>query len=80
VHCVGVTISAEQAALGRERCAGLPVEFRLMDYRGLDERFQRIWRYCLLSCAGTFRARDIQLWQWVLAKPGRRGVYPRVTH
>ena len=194
VHCVGVTISAEQAALGRERCAGLPVEFRLMDYRGLDERFdhivslgmfehvgqknyatymdvarrcladeglfllhtigrndhghgtdpwihryifpngelptiagigracegrfvvedlhnfgadydrtlmawhanfeaawprfaerlgerfQRMWRYYLLSCAGAFRARDIQLWQWVLAKPGRRGVYPRVAH
>ena len=194
VHCVGVTISAEQAALGRERCAGLPVEFRLMDYRGLDERFdhivslgmfehvgqknyatymdvarrcladeglfllhtigrndhghgtdpwihryifpngelptiagigracegrfvvedlhnfgadydrtlmawhanfeaawprfaerlgerfQRMWRYYLLSCAGAFRARDIQLWQWVLVKPGRRGVYPRVAH
>lgn len=193
VQCVGVTISAEQVALGRERCAGLPVEFRLSDYRALDERFDRIvslgmfehvgrknhrifmqvlrrcladdglvllhtigrneaghgtdpwihkyvfpngelptvaqigracerlfvvedlhnfgadydrtlmawqqrfeaawprfaerlgerlhrqWRYYLLSCAGAFRARDIQLWQWVLSPPGRPGVYPRIS-
>jgi len=193
VHCVGVTVSAEQAALGRQRCAGLPVSFRLADYRTLDEpfdrivslgmfehvgqknhaafmqvlrrclhpwglvllhtigrneqghgtdpwihrhvfpngelptiaqigracerrfvvedlhnfgadydrtlmawhanfeaawprfadrlgeRFHRMWRYYLLSCAGAFRARDIQLWQWVLAPPGRPGVYPRLA-
>lgn len=42
VRCVGVTISAEQAALGRELSKGLPVEFRLQDYRLLDERFDRI--------------------------------------
>lgn len=194
VSCVGVTVSAEQAALGRHLCAGLPAEFMLMDYRGLQgrfdhivslgmfehvgqknyagymevarrclsdeglfllhtigrnehghgtdpwvhryifpngelptiagigracerrfvvedlhnfgadydrtlmawhanfaaawprfstqlgERFQRMWRYYLLSCAGSFRARDIQLWQWVLSKPGRRGVYARLAH
>jgi len=193
VQCVGVTISAEQAALGRERCAGLPVEFRLTDYRSLSQRFDRIvslgmfehvghknhvtyldvarrcladdglfllhtigrnetghgtdpwihryifpngelptiaqigqacenrfvvedlhnfgadydhtlmawhanveaawprfaealgerfhrmWRYYLLMCAGAFRARDIQLWQWVLSKPGRPGVYRRLA-
>ncbi|MFN2360742.1 MAG: cyclopropane fatty acyl phospholipid synthase [Marinobacter sp.] len=45
----------------------------------LSERFYRMWRYYLLSCAGAFRARDIQLWQWVLAKDGVEGVYPRVT-
>ena len=42
VSCVGVTISAEQAELGRQMCAGLPVEFRLQDYRELDERFDRV--------------------------------------
>lgn len=31
----GITVSAAQLALARERCAGLPVDFRLMDYRGL---------------------------------------------
>ena len=45
----------------------------------LGERFYRMWRYYLLSCAGAFRARDIQLWQWVLAKDGVEGVYPRVV-
>ena len=194
VRCVGVTVSAEQAALARERCAGWPVEVRLADYRTLDEpfdrvvslgmfehvgqknhgrfmavvrrclhpwglallhtigrnehghgtdpwihayvfpngelptiaqigsacerrfvvedlhnfgpdydrtllcwhanveaawprfaaqlgeRFHRLWRYYLLTCAGAFRARDIQLWQWVLSPPGRPGVYPRLAH
>jgi cyclopropane-fatty-acyl-phospholipid synthase len=35
-----------------------------------DERFKRMWEYYLLSCAGAFRARDIQLWQFVLTKTG----------
>ncbi|WP_434660411.1 cyclopropane fatty acyl phospholipid synthase [Paraburkholderia sp. A3BS-1L] len=191
VSCVGVTISKEQAALGAERCEGLPVEFRLQDYRLLDEKFDRIasvgmfehvgpknyrtymevahrclvddgifllhtigknrrdttpdpwvdkyifpngelptigqiadasgglfvvedlhnfgadydrtlmawhanfeaawprfapemghrfyrmWRYYLLSCAGAFRARDIQLWQYVFSKHGLLGGYRR---
>jgi len=42
VRVVGVTISQEQAALARERCAGLPVEIRLQDYRSIDERFDRV--------------------------------------
>jgi cyclopropane-fatty-acyl-phospholipid synthase len=45
----------------------------------LGQRFRRMWRYYLLSCAGAFRARDLQLWQWVLSKPGRPGVYPRLS-
>lgn len=44
-----------------------------------DERFQRMWNYYLLSCAGAFRARHIQLWQLVLSKGGRSGVYKRPT-
>jgi cyclopropane-fatty-acyl-phospholipid synthase len=43
----------------------------------LGERFYRMWRYYLLSCAGAFRARDIQLWQWVLSKDGLPGGYRR---
>ncbi|MHB9111309.1 MAG: cyclopropane fatty acyl phospholipid synthase [Thermoleophilia bacterium] len=31
-----------------------------------DERFKRMWEYYLLSCAGSFRARSIQLWQVVM--------------
>lgn len=193
VECVGVTISREQAELARQRYHGLPLEFRLQDYRELDEtfdrvvsigmfehvgnknyrtyfevvqrclrdrglfllhtigknerrpqsdpwmdkyifpngelpsvgqigdavdnlfvvedfhnfgpdydrtlmawyrnfeaawprfadrlgeRFHRMWRFYLLSCAGAFRARDLQLWQWVLSRGGTDGVYPRVT-
>jgi cyclopropane-fatty-acyl-phospholipid synthase len=194
VHCVGATISVEQMALGRERCAGLPVDFMLKDYRDLPgkvgrfdrvvslgmfehvghknyapfmkiaadllqpqglfllhtigrneqgegtdpwidkyifpngelptiarigraceqqfvvedlhnfgadydrtlmswfanvesawprfaerlgDRFRRMWTYYLLSCAGAFRARDIQLWQWVLSPSGVAGGYRR---
>ena len=39
---VGVTVSKEQVALGKELCKGLPVEFRLQDYRDVNEKFDRI--------------------------------------
>lgn len=42
---------------------------------GYDERFKRMWNYYLLSCAGGFRARGMQLWQMVLSKEGIRGGY-----
>lgn len=192
VACVGVTISHEQAEYARKRCAGLPVEFQLKDYRevegGFDrvasigmfehvghknhrsffevarrvlpedgllllhtigknlrrdptdpwidryifpngdlpslgqiadasedlfvtedvhnfgadydrtlmawharfeaawpqfegrygERFHRMWRYYLLACAGTFRARTTQLWQLVMSPRGVAGGYRRI--
>jgi cyclopropane-fatty-acyl-phospholipid synthase len=40
-----------------------------------DERFHRMWKYYLMSCAGLFRARKGQLWQLVLSKHTRKGVY-----
>ncbi|MDD3530057.1 MAG: cyclopropane fatty acyl phospholipid synthase [Gallionellaceae bacterium] len=43
-----------------------------------DERFRRMWRYYLSSCAGFFRARQGQLWQLVLSKRGRHAVYHSV--
>jgi cyclopropane-fatty-acyl-phospholipid synthase len=39
------------------------------------ERFFRMWRYYLLSCAGAFRLRKYQLWQLVLSKHGVPGGY-----
>lgn len=39
------------------------------------ERFYRMWKYYLLSCAGVFRARAIQLWQIVLSKKGHPAGY-----
>ena len=38
-----------------------------------DQRFYRMWSYYLLSCAGAFRARDLQLWQVVLSRRGIEG-------
>jgi cyclopropane-fatty-acyl-phospholipid synthase len=35
-----------------------------------SDRFYRMWKYYLLVCAGTFRARHIQLWQIILSKNG----------
>ncbi|OHE81408.1 MAG: cyclopropane-fatty-acyl-phospholipid synthase [Verrucomicrobia bacterium RIFCSPLOWO2_12_FULL_64_8] len=42
------------------------------------ERFGRMWRYYLLSCAGAFRARNIELFQFVLSKGGVPGGYESV--
>ncbi|SNY98881.1 cyclopropane fatty acyl phospholipid synthase [Halomonas sp. hl-4] len=44
-----------------------------------DETFFRMWRYYLLSCAGAFRARELQLWQFVLSKQGVVGGYERIS-
>ena len=35
-----------------------------------DERFYRMWKFYLLSSAGSFRARNVQLWQILLSKRG----------
>lgn len=43
VHGVGVTVSREQQAFAAGLCEGLPLEFRLQDYRELrGERFDRV--------------------------------------
>jgi len=43
-----------------------------------SERFRRMWEYYLLSCAGAFRARHIQLWQIIFTKIGTP--QPRYCH
>ncbi len=42
VNVVGITVSKEQVELGIKLCKDLPVEFRLMDYRAVSEKFDRI--------------------------------------
>ncbi len=42
-----------------------------------DKRFQRMWNFYLLTCAGAFRARNVQLWQIVLSNGRRSGGYQR---
>lgn len=39
------------------------------------DRFYRMWKYYLLACAGSFRARKNNLWQIVLSKKGVPGGY-----
>ena len=43
-----------------------------------DDLFYRMWKYYLLSCAGTFRARGLQVWQLVFSKHGIPGGYTPV--
>jgi len=43
--------------------------------KNYDERFRRMWNYYLLSSAGSFRARYIQLWQVVFSKLGSVNSY-----
>ena len=45
---------------------------------GYGERFYRMWRYYLLTCAGSFRARWMGVWQVVLSKQGVPGGYRSV--
>lgn len=40
-----------------------------------SEKFYRMWKYYLLSCAGTFRARKNQLWEIILSPRGVLGGY-----
>ncbi len=42
------------------------------------ENFYRLWSYYLLSCAGAFRARNLQLWQWILSPRGQHDGYDSV--
>jgi cyclopropane-fatty-acyl-phospholipid synthase len=43
-----------------------------------DQRFYRMFKYYLLTCAGMFRARHIHLWQIVLSKDGVPGGYESI--
>ena len=42
VKITGITVSKEQVELGRKLCEGYPVDIRLMDYRDLNEKYDRI--------------------------------------
>lgn len=48
---------------------------RLRDRYG--DRFHRMWKYYLLSCAGGFRARYEELWQILYSRDGISGGYAR---
>jgi cyclopropane-fatty-acyl-phospholipid synthase len=58
VSGVGITISQEQAEYAREQCVGLPLEFRLQDYRELDERFDHAFSIGMFEHVGYKNYRD----------------------
>ncbi|MEE9905721.1 MAG: cyclopropane fatty acyl phospholipid synthase [Chlorobium sp.] len=43
--------------------------------RHYPETFRRMWNYYLLSCAGAFKARFLQLWQILFSAEGLGGTY-----
>ena len=44
-----------------------------------SRRFKRLWEYYLHSVAGVFKARDLQLFQFVFTKIGRKQPYCRIS-
>ena len=43
-----------------------------------NARFFRMWKYYILCCAGSFRARKNQLWQIVFSKEGLKEGYQSI--
>jgi cyclopropane-fatty-acyl-phospholipid synthase len=57
VTVVGITVSNQQQDLASRRCQGLPVDIRLMDYRDLNETFDRIVSVGMFEHVGAGRYR-----------------------
>jgi cyclopropane-fatty-acyl-phospholipid synthase len=52
VSVVGLTVSKEQAALGRARCEGLPVEILIQDYQTFSGSFDRVVSIEMIEAVG----------------------------
>jgi len=51
---------------------------KIQQNKKYDERFYRMWKYYLLSCAGAARSRYVHLWQIVLSGKGVPGGYESI--
>ncbi len=58
VEVTGITVSKEQVALGMVLCKDLPVEFRLLDYREMNEKFDRIVSVGMIEHVGYKNYRE----------------------
>jgi cyclopropane-fatty-acyl-phospholipid synthase len=58
VQFVGCSISKEQTKYGSDLCQGLPVEFRLCDYRELNEQFDRVVSVGMFEHVGSQNYRE----------------------
>ena len=71
VQCVGVSISKEQVSWAQERYAHLPLEFRLQDYRELNQQFDAIASVGMFEHVGRKNYREyMQVAHRCLAKDG----------
>ncbi len=52
VSVVGITVSKQQLQLGKQMCAGLPIELRFQDYRDVAETFDRVVSLGMLEHVG----------------------------
>jgi cyclopropane-fatty-acyl-phospholipid synthase len=58
VSVVGITVSKEQQKIAQERCQGLPVEIKLIDYRKLEGKFNKIVSVGMFEHVGEKNYRD----------------------
>lgn len=57
-HVTGITVSKEQIKLAQERCAGLPIDIRLQDYRDVRETFDHVISLGMFEHVGVKNYRD----------------------
>jgi cyclopropane-fatty-acyl-phospholipid synthase len=72
VEGVGITISREQADYARQKCAGLPVEFRLEDYRETRGDFDHIFSIGMFEHVGPKNYRAYMQAMRRCLRPGGR--------
>jgi cyclopropane-fatty-acyl-phospholipid synthase len=71
VHVTGITLSTEQAELARQRGRGLPVEFRVQDYRDATGVYDRVVSLgCLEHVGHRFHRRFFEVVRSRLADQG----------
>ena len=58
VNVVGISVSKEQIKFAKQLCKGLPVEFRLQDYRELNEKFDHIISIGMFEHVGVKNYRE----------------------
>lgn len=72
---VGVSLSEGQSRVARERCAGLPIEIRIQDYRHVDDGpFDHIASIGMFEAVGSKNFKTFMRQVRKLLKPGGRCV------
>jgi cyclopropane-fatty-acyl-phospholipid synthase len=70
VSVVGLSVSQRQIELGRRLATGLPIEFRYLDYREVDEPFDRIVSVGMFEHVGRRYHKDFLITCERCLKPG----------